>query len=263
MRSGEEIEGTDCCHDERPGHDRRCHIVHELPKEPGIGEQAGKTVNEQPPVWSNGVSDRVLHPGICSQDEVAGQPRPDEKHHRSEPLHAAAESALTIKQDSQERGFQKESEYPFHGQRLADDPAGKIGKLCPVGAELKFQRNAGDHAEGEAQRKDCRPEPSRPMVMLVAGPERAGHQVKQQQRQPHRQLWKEIMKSGGECKLQTVVEEGTRHESSSLSDQMRRGTIPRDSVVLERYLTTQQRQEGKGTLCTALTISWTILTVVP
>jgi hypothetical protein len=79
-------------------------------------------------------------------------------------------------------------------QRLADDPAEEVGKFRPIGAELKFEWNAGDDVEGEAQGKDLGLEPRDLIVVLVFVDKGAAPQVEQQQRQPHRQLWKEIMK---------------------------------------------------------------------
>ena len=147
----------------------------------------------------------MLHPGVGGHDEVPGQPGAQEQHQRGKPLQAAAESILTEQQQAQERRLQEEREHPFHRQGLPDDSPGVIGELRPVRAELKFQRNAGHDAKGKTQREDAGPEPGHVMKMIVGTQQIPGPQIDQQQGQAHRQLRKEIVKGGGNGKLQPVV----------------------------------------------------------
>src|SRR5580700_7297729 len=54
--------------------------------------------------------------------------------------------------------FQEEGEHAFHGQRLPDEITGKFGETRPVGAELKFHRDAGNDTDGKVDAKNPRPE---------------------------------------------------------------------------------------------------------
>src|SRR5258707_9564340 len=99
----------------------------------------------------------ILHPRVGSDDEVAGKPgaQPDEK--RRPPVADASQSLFAKKKQSQKTGFEKKRKHAFHRQRLADDTTGGPGKRGPVGSELKFQGNAGDHADGEIDPEDSTP----------------------------------------------------------------------------------------------------------
>src|ERR1039457_5554982 len=107
-------------------------------------------------------------------------------------------------EDTQETGFEKKGKYSFHGECLPYDSTRGLGKAGPVSPELKLHRDARDHAHGEVDREDLGPESSRAAVVLVARPQRHGLENQDQQRQPHGQLWKDVVKSHRECEVQTV-----------------------------------------------------------
>jgi hypothetical protein len=79
---------------------------------------------------------------------------------------------------------------------------GILGKL--VGSELEFHRDSGHHDHAKIDGEDPRPESSRFMVALVAGPKRDGLQNDNQKRQSHGQLGKQVMESYGEREVQAV-----------------------------------------------------------
>src|SRR5215472_11896481 len=100
---------------------------------------------------------------------------------------------LAEEQQSEERRLKEEREYPFHGERLPDHTTGTPRELRPIRAELKLHRNACDHAEHEVHGKDPHPETCRDVIQRVVGSQ--GHRLQHydQQRETHRQLWKEIV----------------------------------------------------------------------
>ena len=83
-------------------------------------------------------------------------------------------------------------------------PPASFREARPVGAELEFHGDAGDHAHGEIDGEDLRPEARRAIVVLVAGAQRHGFQNHDQQRQAHGQLRKEVMKGDGESEMQPM-----------------------------------------------------------
>lgn len=163
------------------------------------------------PVVRDGVGDRMLHPGIGGEDEIARKPRAEKQHQGRTPLDAEPEPLLAEQQNSEERGFEDEGKQAFHRQRLADHSAGEVRESGPVGAELKFQWNAGDDAEGKAHRKDLRPESGDLQILLIAGPQRPAPQVEQQEGEAHRQLRKEVVECGGEGELKAVIQQRAFH----------------------------------------------------
>ena len=211
MKAREQVGGPHGRHHEGSGHDRGGHVVGVLPEEPGIGEQAPETIDMNSPVRRERVGDRVLHPGVGRQDEIAGQPRPKEQHQGRRPMDLGAEPLLTEQQNPQKRRFQEEREKALHGQRLPDDTAGEIRELGPIGPELKLHGNAGHDPEGEAQREDLDPEACRSVIPVVFGPEGAGLQVQNQEGEPHGELGKEVMEGDRDGKLEAVVQQGSRH----------------------------------------------------
>lgn len=112
----------------------------------------------------------------------------------------------------------KKGEHPFHRQRLPDDAACVFGELGPVGAELKFERNARDDPERETQRKDAGPE-SRDLVIMVPLTEQVTRaQIHQQQGESHRELRKEVVKRGRDGELQPVIlQRGIHHYLTPLN----------------------------------------------
>ena len=70
----QQVEGADRGHHEPGGDDGGEHGVEVLPAEPGVGQQ-GPEADEAHAVGAvERVSDRVLHPGVRSSDEVARKP---------------------------------------------------------------------------------------------------------------------------------------------------------------------------------------------
>ena len=88
------------------------------------------------------------------------------------------------------RRFQEKGEDALHRQRLPDDAAGGLREFRPIGAELKFHGDAGDHAEGKVDAENLGPETRGAVVMLVTGAQRQRLQDNHQQRQAHRELRK-------------------------------------------------------------------------
>lgn len=85
------------------------------------------------------------------------------------------------------------------------------GKPRPVGPELKFQRDAGHHAEGKAQGEYFGPETSDRVIVRGAAPQGLRPHIQEQQGQPHRELRKQIVKRRREGELQPIVEKCARH----------------------------------------------------
>ena len=71
--------------------------------------------------------------------------------------------------DRQKGGFQEKGQGGLDGQQRAEDVPHILGVAGPVGAELKFQGDAGHHPHGEVDNKDLSPEFGHPPVVLVAG----------------------------------------------------------------------------------------------
>lgn len=76
--------------------------------------------------------------------------KPNEKCRQ--PVAHAPQSLFAKKKQAQKTGFEKERKDPLRGERLPNDSAGGFGKGGPIGAKLKFHRNAGSHAYREVNR---------------------------------------------------------------------------------------------------------------
>ena len=82
----EQVERADRRHHKRPGDDCAAHVVRILPPGPGIQHQLPEAGQLQRAVGHTLIADRVLHPGIGRNNEVARQPRADEDHERGKPM---------------------------------------------------------------------------------------------------------------------------------------------------------------------------------
>ena len=95
---------------------------------------------------------------------------------------------FAVQKQPQERRLQKEGKCAFHGQRLADNAAGKARELRPIGAELKFHGDAGDYTQREVDAEDLRPEARRFIVGFVASADSERLEHDDQRCQTHREL---------------------------------------------------------------------------
>src|SRR5207237_10464887 len=98
------------------------------------------------------------------------------------------ESLLARQEQSTNSRFQKERKDTLDRQWLADHSACDARKLRPVGAELKFHRNASDHADQKIDGEDSGPEPGGLVIALILMADRNRLQHDHQQRQPHGEL---------------------------------------------------------------------------
>ena len=213
------------------------------PAGPGVEQQAPEAREVRRTVGGYGVSDRVLHPCICGDDEVARQPRAEEDHEGREPVPARAEALLAEEKQAEEGGFEEEGEDPFHRQRLADDAAGIARELRPVGAELKLHRDAGDDAEQKVDGEDLRPETRRRVVTLVAFPQGQRLEDDDERRKPHRQLREQVMKRDRESEVQAVNRKRRVHRFTSRSQSECNPARP--SGISSRSLTSRAAQHNR------------------
>ena len=101
------------------------HVVRVLRERPGFSTNAEKSAElraaPSPPI---DVADGVLHERVGADDEVSGQPAPDEQGDGGEEVPAPAQPMLAEDEEAEEARLQEEREQPFHRERLADDAAG-------------------------------------------------------------------------------------------------------------------------------------------
>src|SRR5579875_3207818 len=104
-----------------------------------------------------------------------------------------SDGLLTKEKEAQESRFQEESEGTFHCQRLRDDAARVRRKERPVGAELEFHRNACDYPKNKRDSKNLAPEMHSSIVAFILAHQVQYFEDDQQQCQPHRELWEQVM----------------------------------------------------------------------
>src|SRR4030095_13088736 len=97
--------------------------------------------------------------------------------------------------------------------------------MRPVRPELKFHRNPGNDADHEVYSQNARPAPSSLMVGFVVAPQCNGFQNNKEGRQPHGELWEEVVEGNRKGKMQTVNQECAIHVPISLSP--RKGALCR------------------------------------
>src|SRR5262252_5055120 len=122
-----------------------------------------------------------------------------------------SEAPLAVHEQAEKRRFEEEGEHSFHGECLADDTAGHFREPRPVGAELELHRYARSNADREVEAEDPDPEARGIIPLRSAGGEADRLEDHDEQRQPHRELWEEIVIDDGERKLEAMPQEWIGH----------------------------------------------------
>jgi hypothetical protein len=130
---------------------------------------------------------------IRDDDTVAGEPGAKRLHHGGPQRSLWPEPLLPEEKESQERRLREVGKHPFQGEREADDAAGEVAEVGPVGAELALHRDTCDDADGEVNAGDARPEVRRLVGDLIPFDEGNRFEEDDQQCQPYRVLGEEIV----------------------------------------------------------------------
>src|SRR5215469_5027836 len=101
-------------------------------------------------------------------------------------MRAWTEALFAKEKKPEERGFEEEGEDTFHRECLPYHAARGFRELSPVGAELKFQRDASDHAQREADAKNLGPEARGVIPGFIAGAESSRFQNEDEKSEAHR-----------------------------------------------------------------------------
>ena len=84
-------------------------------------------------------------------------------------MHAGGNAFPPPDHDAQKRGLQHEGHGGFKPQEVTENVASRRRKNAPVGPELKFHGDSGDHPHGEVEDKKFGPEPAMPVIFAVLG----------------------------------------------------------------------------------------------
>src|SRR6266478_7331959 len=122
---------------------------------------------------------------------------------------------LTEQEQAQEARFKEKRKHAFHRQCLPNNSSRGLRKRRPVRPELKFHWNARNDTERKIDPENPRPKSCRAIVMFIGGAQRFGLQVNEQQRESHRQLWKDVVKRNRERELQPVYVHCLSHRVTS------------------------------------------------
>jgi hypothetical protein len=98
---------------------------------------------------------------------------------------------------------------------LPDNLTGPRGERRPIGAELKFHRNARHDAGREVYREDLRPKAGTLRRIRVAGSRSFDRVPSNERREAHRPDRKEVMEHDGKRELQPVRDDGIHERSPS------------------------------------------------
>ena len=171
-RAAQQVERAHRRHDEAPVTTAPPIVCTYCQSAHGFSSSAQKLVEQNLPVRSARVADRMLHPRVGRDDEVARKPRADEHQERRQPVPDLAQPLLAEQEQPQE------SSTPGRRRTSPPSPASArsrrppLRKSRPVGAELEFHRDSGDDAEREVDAENPRPEARRAIVVLVVGAQR-------------------------------------------------------------------------------------------
>ena len=144
---------------------------------------------------------RVLHKGVGRDDEVAGDPAPDEKRDRDEKVADLRQAPLAPDEQEEEARLEKEGEESLHREGLADHAARVAAEPRPVRAELKLHGDTGDDTDCEVDAEDADPEARGVVPALAALAEAQRLHDHDEEGQPHGELGEEVVVDEGEREL--------------------------------------------------------------
>ena len=144
---------------------------------------------------------RVLHPGIGHQNPQRRQRRANGREPSGGQVHAGAHLVPAKEHDGHEGRLHKEGHDAFDGQRGAENVAHEPTVIGPVGAELKFENNAGGNAQGKIHAKKVHPVLGNLFPTLVPGTIIDGLHAGDNEPEAQRQRDKQPMIQGRERKL--------------------------------------------------------------
>ena len=129
-------------------------------------------------------------------------------------MEAARNTLLSEEKEAEECRLKEEGEDAFHCEGHADDAARTAREFAPVCTELELHGNPGDYTKKKIDSEDFPPEASGDIVLClpvdIRGAESNGLQDDDQKRQPHSELWEEIVVRDGEAKVNPVQRESVQ-----------------------------------------------------
>jgi hypothetical protein len=170
-----------------------------LPREPSIDERhiaGGHKQPGNPP--RQAYFEAILGRGRIEDREARIHFGNRRRHIRKHPRGRAGQHAV-----DECGGCEEEPEivaWPASGQSRR----GGLGEPRPVRAELELHGDAGHHADGEVDGENLGPEAGALAVTFLAGAQSHGLQDDDQQRQPHGELRKDVVKRHRESEVQAV-----------------------------------------------------------
>ena len=145
---------------------------------------------------------RILHPAVGHQNpqgrKIGAQGHKNGYHQ----MLAARHSFPAEKEKPHQRGFEEKGHQPFQRQRCAENIADIMRVIRPVGAELKFHRDACGHAQGKVDAEKFAPKLGHVAVDFLAGHHIHCFHDNQNPRQAQSERHKQEMVHNGNRKLQ-------------------------------------------------------------
>ena len=148
-----------------------------------------------------GHAHRTLHPCVCNKNPECRQAHAYCREPRRCQMKAAAHLVPAEEHDCHECGFHKECHNAFDCKGRSEDIAHKPAVIAPVGAEFKFEDNAGGHAAGKVDAEEGHPEFGNVFPFHVAGAHVDGFHQCHYQRQPDGERYKQPVVHGCEGEL--------------------------------------------------------------
>lgn len=119
--------------------------------------------------WVVAGSDRILHPGVCREDEYCGDHGANGGQVDARQVDSLGEFLPAEHPQANEGGLHEEGHQGLKGQRSTEDVANESRVFRPVHAELELLHDSGDDAEGEVDEEELAVELGQTKITVVAG----------------------------------------------------------------------------------------------
>jgi len=162
---------------------------------------AGRRMREEGAPVAQHVAHGMLHEAVGKDDPQRGKVAGNGHHPDGEAMHLFAHALPAEGPDRHEGGLQEEGHRGLDGQQGAENVADEGGIARPVGAELEFQRDAGDHAEHEIDEEELAQELDHALVVFIPGAHVDGLHDGKQHGEPEREGHEDEVKEHGHGKL--------------------------------------------------------------
>ena len=221
--AAQEVPAADAEHHDRPEDQAGEHRVHVRAEREPVRQERPDARQLRLPVHDL-VADRVLHPRVRDEDEVAREPASDDGDPERRQVQARREPVPAEDPEAEEGRLEHERGEPLDRQRRPEDVADELRVDRPVHPELELLHEPGRDADREVDQEERPEEARQPQPGLVPGPVPERLHDRDEGPEPERQRHEQEVVERGRRELDAGEIDGRRRELAHANSKLESGS---------------------------------------